>query len=81
MMHVQQRQRATTGRGRPPHPYNLRQALRDFERAYLQNLLELLRWNLSEAAGVSGISEQALRRKIRYYGLEAPETRTRNQSQ
>jgi len=54
---------------RPPHPYNLRQALRGFERDYVRNILELLRWDLVQAAGVLGISEQALQRKIHYYGL------------
>lgn len=51
------------------HLYNLRQAMERFERGYLNNILELVDWNITEAAELLDISVSTLRAKIKKYGI------------
>jgi len=52
------------------HPYNLRDALTQFERGYVRNILELTRWNLPETARMLGIRRMTLDAKIRKYNIK-----------
>jgi transcriptional regulator with PAS, ATPase and Fis domain len=47
-----------------------------FERAYLVNLLERTKGNVSQAAQIAGLSRANLHRKIRQLGLEADRFRS-----
>ena len=54
------------------HPYNLRRALKNFERGYIQNILVLNRWNEASAAEMLGISRKTLVAKMKKYDLSEP---------
>jgi DNA-binding NtrC family response regulator len=51
------------------HPYNLRQAMKDFERGYLQNMLILNNWDVPGTANILGIAPETLRAKMEKFHL------------
>ncbi len=51
------------------HPYNLRRALENFERGYIQNILVLNCWNKASTAEMLGISRKTLEVKMKKYEL------------
>lgn len=44
--------------GRPAHPYNLRNAVTEFERKYVRNVLEIVGWDVADAAEILGMTVQ-----------------------
>lgn len=56
--------------GRESHsPYNLRDALARFEQGYVQNVLQLMQWDIEAAARLLEIAPAMLTRKITEYHL------------
>jgi len=73
MTQISKDSREIRGRSFPesePHPYNLRWAMKKFERKYLRNILVLAGWDISQAAGMLGITRETLRRKMKKYELQ-----------
>lgn len=56
-----------------PRPY--RQALEDFERGYLEDLLRRARGNISEASRLGGVPRPTLHARLRNLGVDAQEFR------
>ena len=52
------------------HPYDLKKAIERFEYGYLQNILLLNDWDLSQTAGMLGIDIEELKTKIDLYQLK-----------
>jgi len=53
------------------HPFDLRKALAQFERGYLQNILEFTGGDRNRAAELLGISRPELNRKIQEHDIDA----------
>ena len=53
------------------HPYTLRQAMKDFERGYLQNMLILNNWDVPDTANILGIDPETLRAKMEKFHLSS----------
>jgi len=51
------------------HPYNLQKAVRQFERGYLINILQLSNGNKAKASEILGIRIKMLERKMRKYRI------------
>ena len=77
MLNQGQQQSELFGR-KPPPPFNLKLRMEEFERGYLQNTLQLMRWDLKETARLLGITQEALRQKITAYELESKKNSGRN---
>ena len=52
---------------------NLREARQEFEKQYILKILEENAWNVSKTAAILGVERSHLHKKIKSYGLEAPE--------